>query len=84
MAEAETAVRLVSEALSGLALELAAAEESAAGVLVAEPAAVEPTAATAAVSAAEPTAAKGRRPVLANGPVAASKECWVINPGIGP
>ncbi len=83
-AEAATAVRLVSEALSGLALELAAVEESTAGVLAGEPAAVEPTAATAAVSAAAPTAAEGRRPVLANGPVAASKECWVINPGIGP
>jgi hypothetical protein len=77
--EAATAVRLVSEALSGLALELAAAEGSAAGVLAGKPATVEPTAATAA-----PTAAEGERPVLANGPVAASKECWVINPGIGP
>jgi hypothetical protein len=83
-AEAATAVRLVREALSGLALELEAAKESAAGALAGEPAAVEPTAATAAVSVAEPTAAKGGRPVLANGPVAASKECWVINPGIGP
>ncbi len=41
-------------------------------------------AAAAAVSAAAPTAAEGERPVLANGPVAASKECWVMNPGIGP
>jgi hypothetical protein len=83
-AEAAMAVRLVSEALSGLALELAAVEESAAGVLAGKPAAVEPAAATAAVSAAAPTAAERERPVLANGPVAASKECWVINPGIGP
>jgi hypothetical protein len=48
------------------------------------PAAVEPAAATTAVSAAEPTAAKGERPVLANGPAAASKECWVLDPGVGP
>jgi hypothetical protein len=83
-AEAATAVKLVSEALSGLALELATAKKPAAGVLAGEPAAVEPAASTAAVSAAAPTAAKGERPVLANGPVAASKECWVLNPGIGP
>ncbi len=83
-AEAATVVRLVSEALSGLALELAAAKKPAAGMLAGKPAAVEPAAAMAAVSAAAPTAAKGERPVLANGPVAASKECWVINPGIGP
>jgi hypothetical protein len=67
-----------------LALELAAVEGSTAGVLAGEPAAVEPIAATAAVSAAVPTAAKGRRPVLAEGPVAAPKECWVINPGLLP
>ncbi len=83
-AEPAAAVRLVSEALPVLALELAAVKESAAGVLAGEPAAVEPTAAKAAVSAAEPTAAKGGRPVLADGPVAAPKECWVINPGITP
>jgi hypothetical protein len=82
-AEAATAVRLVSEALSGLALELAAAKEPAAGVLAGKPAAVKLAAATAAVSATAPTAAKGERPVLANGPVAASKECWVLNPGVG-
>ncbi len=45
---------------------------------------MEPAAATTAVSAAEPTAAKGERPVLANGPAAASKECWVLNPEVGP
>ncbi len=50
-AEAATTVRLVSEALSVLALELAAAGEPAAGVLTGVPAAVEPAAATA--SAAE-------------------------------
>jgi hypothetical protein len=83
-ADAATALRLVSEALSGLALELAAAEESAAGVLAEKPAVVEPRAAAAAVSAAEPTVARSERPDLASGPVAASKECWVMNPGIGP
>ncbi len=82
-AEAVTMVRLVSEALSGLALELVAAKKPAAGVLTGKPAAVEPAAATAAVSAATPTAARGEQPVLANGPVAASKECWVLNPGVG-
>ncbi len=45
---------------------------------------MEPAAATAAASAAGPTAAKGERPVLANGPVAASKECWVLDPVVGP
>jgi hypothetical protein len=80
-AEAVTTVRLLSEALSALALELAA-REPAAGVPTGVPAAVEPAAATAA--AAEPMAAKGERPVLANGPVAASKECWVLNPAVGP
>ena len=45
---------------------------------------MEQAAATAAVSATEPIAAKGERPVLANGPAAASKECWVLNPGVGP
>ncbi len=82
--EPAAAVRLVSEALSVLALELTAVEESAAGVLAGEPAAVEPIVATAAVSAVVPTAAKGGRPVLGEGPVAAPKECWVINPGITP
>jgi hypothetical protein len=88
-AEAVTTVRLVSEALSGLALELAAARKPVAGVLTGTPAAVEPaaataaTTATAAVSAAVLAGAKGERPVLANGPAAASKECWVLNPGVG-
>ncbi len=82
-AETATTVRLVSEALSGIALGLAAARKPAAGVLTGMPAAVEPAAATAVVSAEEPTAAKGERPVLANGPAAASKECWVLNPGVG-
>jgi hypothetical protein len=83
-AEAATAVRLVSEALSGLALELAAVKRPAAGTLTGKPAAVKSAAATAAVLAAAPATAEGERPVLANGPVAASKECWVMNPGIGP
>jgi hypothetical protein len=70
-AEAVATVRLVSEALSALVLMRGA------GVPESAPAAVEPA---AAVSAAE----KGERPVLANGPEAASKECWVLNPAVGP
>jgi hypothetical protein len=77
-AEAVTTVRLVSEALSALALMLEA--EVPAGV----PAAVEPAAATVVASAAEPTAVEGERPVLANGPAAASKECWILDPVVGP
>jgi hypothetical protein len=46
VAEAATTVRLVSEALSGLALKLAAVKKPAAGVLTA---AVEPVAVTAVV-----------------------------------
>ncbi len=69
-AEAVTTVRLVSEALSALVLTLAA------GV----PAAVEPAAAAVTASAMEPAAVEGERPVLASGPAAASKECWVLNP----
>jgi hypothetical protein len=72
-------VRLVSEALSALVLTLEA------GVPESEPAAVEPAAAIVAASAAEPPAiVEGERPVLANGPAAASKECWVLNPAVGP
>jgi hypothetical protein len=78
------AVRPVIGTLSGLASGPAAVEKSAAGVLAGEPAAVEPVVATAAVSAAVPTAAREGLPVLADGPVAAPKECWVINPGITP
>jgi hypothetical protein len=81
-AEAATAVRLVSEALSGLALELAAAKKPAAGMLAGKPAAVEPAVVTAVVPAAVPTAARREWPVLADGPVAASKECWILNPGV--
>ncbi len=74
----------MSEALSVLALELAAGWEPAAGALTGVPAAVEPAAATAVASAAEPMTAKGERPVLANEPAAASKECWVLDPVVGP
>jgi hypothetical protein len=77
-AEAVTTVRLVSEALSALVLTLEA------GVPESEPAAVEPAATTVAASAAEPAIVEGERPVLANGPAAASKECWVLNPAVGP
>jgi hypothetical protein len=84
-AEPAAAVGLVSETLPVLASE--PVEKSAAGLLAVEPAvasAVEPTAAIAAMSAVEPTAAGKGGPVLANGPVAATKECWVINAGISP
>ncbi len=77
-AAAVTAVRLVSEALSALDLTLGA------GVPTGVPAAVEPAVATLAASAAEPTAVEGERPVLANGPAAASKEYWVLNSAVGP
>jgi hypothetical protein len=79
-AETAMTVRRVSEALSVLALELAADGEPAAGVPEGVPAAVEPAAATLAASAAEPAGVEGERPVLANGPAAASKECWVAKP----
>jgi hypothetical protein len=77
-AEAVTVVRLVSEALSALDLALGA------GVLTGVPAAVEPAAAAVAASAAEPAAVEEERPVLANGPAAASKEYWVLNAAVGP
>ncbi len=83
-AEPAAAVGPVKGTLSVSASVPAAVEESAVGVLAVEPAAVEPVAATAAVSAAVLTAAKEGRPVLADGPVAAPRECWVINPGIAP
>ncbi len=83
--EQAVAAEPAREPLSVLAVESAAvapaAEAAAAIGLVSEPAAVkEPV----VVSAVEPTAAGKGRPVLANGPVAATKECWVINPGISP
>jgi hypothetical protein len=77
-AEAVTVVRLVSEALSALDLALGA------GVLTGVPAAVEPAAAAVAASAAEPATVEEERPVLANGPAAASREYWVLNAAVGP
>ena len=71
-------MRLVSEALSALDLALGA------GVLTGVPAAVEPAAAVVAASAAEPATVEEERPVLANGPAAASKEYWVLNAAVGP
>jgi hypothetical protein len=76
--EAVTVVRLVSEALSALDLALGA------GVLTGVPAAVEPAAAVVAASAAEPATVEEERPVLANGPAAASREYWVLNAAVGP
>ncbi len=83
-AEAAAAVEQMSETLSGLALGSAAVEKSAAGVLARKPAVAEPVATKAAVSAAVPTPAREGRPVLADGPAAGPRECWVINPGITP
>jgi hypothetical protein len=77
-AEPTAAEGLVSETLSVLALKSVAVKEPAAV------SAVEPTAATAAEPVTGLTAAGKGRPVLASGPVAAEKECWVINPGISP
>ncbi len=77
-AEAVTAVRLVSEALFALELDLGA------GVPTGVPVAEEPAVAAAAAPVAELAAAEKRRPVLANGPAAASVECWVLNPAVGP
>jgi hypothetical protein len=82
-AEAVRTVRLVSEALSALVLMREAGVPESAPAAV-EPAAVVSAAVLAAVSAAEPAAGKEERPVLANGPAAASKECWVLNPAVGP
>ncbi len=48
------------------------------------PAAVEPVAAAVTASVVEPAAVEGEPPVLASGPVAASKECWVLNPAVRP
>jgi hypothetical protein len=73
-----TALRLVSEALSALDLELGA------GVLMGVPVAVEPATAVVAASAAEPAAVEKERPVLANEPAAASVEYWVLNAAVGP
>ncbi len=73
-----TVVRLVSEAPSALDLALGV------GVLTGVPAAVEPAAAVVAASAAEPAVVEGEWPVLAYGPAAVSKECWVLNPAVGP
>jgi len=77
-AEAVTAARLVSEALFALELDLGAKVPT--GV----PAAVEPAAAVAAVSATEPAAVERERPVLTDGPAAASREYWVLNAAVEP
>ncbi len=78
------AVEPMSETLSGLALGSAAVENSAAGLLAGGPAAAEPVATAAVVSAAVPTPTREGRPVLADGPAAGPRECWVIKPGITP
>ncbi len=88
--EPAVAVGLASESLSVLAVDPVAAVEPAAGPSAesaAEPAvesAAEPAVVIAAEPAAGPMAAGKGRPVLANGPVAATKECWVMIPVISP
>ncbi len=77
-AEAATSARLVSEALFALELELGAE------VLTGVPAAIEPAAAVAAVSATESAAVERERPVLTDGPAAASREYWVLNAAVEP
>ncbi len=77
-APAAEAVRLVSEALFALDLDLGT------GVLTGVPAAVEPAAAVAAVSATEPAAVEGEQPVQTDGPAAASREYWVLNAAVEP
>jgi len=77
-AEAGTAARLVSEALFAFELDLGAE------VLTGLPAAVEPAAAVAAVSATEPATVERERPVLVNGPAAAPREYWVLNSAVEP
>ena len=71
-------MRLVSEALFALDSDLGA------GVLTGVPAAVEPAAAVAAVSATEPAAVGRERPVLTNGPASALTEYWVLNAAVEP
>ncbi len=76
--DAATAARLVSEALCALELDLGAE------VLTGVPAAEEPAAAVAAVSATEPAAVERERPVLVEEPAAASREYWVLNSAVDP
>jgi S-DNA-T family DNA segregation ATPase FtsK/SpoIIIE len=76
-AEAVTVARLVSEALFALELDLGAE------VLTGVPAAVESAAAVAA-SATESAAVERERPVLTDGPAAASREYWVLNAAVEP
>ncbi len=77
-AEAVTVVRLVSEAISALDLAFRA------GVPTGVPAAEEPAVAVATASATESAAVEIERPVLANGPAAASREYWVLNAAVEP
>ncbi len=77
-AEVVTVVRLVSEALSALDLELGA------GVLTSGPAAVESAAAVVAAPAAEQAAIEREQPELVSGPAAAPKDYWVLNAAVGP
>jgi hypothetical protein len=78
VAEAGTAARLVSEALFAFELDLGAK------VLTGVPAAVEPAAEVATVSATEPAAVERERPELTDEPAAAPREYWVLNSAVEP
>ncbi len=73
-AEPVATVELASESLSVLAAEPVAAAESAAGLSVE----------SAAEPAVGPTMVVQGRPMLANGPAAAPRGCWVMNSAISP
>jgi hypothetical protein len=76
--DAVTVAKMVSEALFALELDLGA------GVPMGVPAAVEPAAAVAAVSATEPAAVERERPELADELAAAPREYWVLNSAVDP
>jgi hypothetical protein len=76
--DAATVARMVSKALFALELDLGA------GVPTGVPAAVEPAAAVATVSATEPVAVERERPELTDEPAAAPREYWVLNSAVDP
>jgi hypothetical protein len=76
--DSATVAELVSEAL--LVLELGIGVRAPTGAS----AAVEPAAAVATVSAAEPAAVERERPELTDEPAAAPREYWVLNSAVDP
>ncbi len=71
--DAATVAKMVSEALFALELDIGV------GVPTGMPAAVEPAAAVATVSAMEPAAVERERPELTDEPAAAPREYLVLN-----